>query len=92
MKDGDRRNGSPGTGAAVMMRLLVSGYLIYLGVDLIRDRISGLSTLPAGTAWASGALFIGAGLLFGALSWRNRNSGGRKPGNTPDEPSDNDDK
>jgi len=87
MTDKDRQNPDPRAGTAAVLRFLVAGYLVYLGADLIRDRLLGASSLAAGTAWLCGALFIIAGLLFGVFTWR-RWRAGAPSGNAPDDPSD----
>ena len=79
MTDRDRRNPDPRTGTAAVLRILVAGYLVYLGADLIRDRLLGLSSLAPALAWACGAVFIAAGLLFGWFTWRRYRAGSSAP-------------
>lgn len=52
------------------LRVVVAGYLIYLGGSLIYDMIRGRSTLSPFAACALGLLFIAAGVVFGLYSWR----------------------
>ena len=84
MTNGDRQNEVSRAGAAALLRAAVAGYLLYLGVDLIRERLLGTSTLPAAAAWLCGAAFITAGVLFGWYTWRRYRSRGDADG----EPSD----
>ena len=87
MTDRDRRNTDPRAGTAALLRILVAGYLVYLGADLIRDRLLGASTLAAGTARVCGVLFIAAGVLFGVFTWRRWRAGGPS-GDNSDDPAD----
>lgn len=74
------------------LRLAVSAYLIYLGVDILRDYLSGASTLPPGSAWGFGTGFIVAGVCFAVYSFiryrretEAENAKGEETGKTPDE-------
>ena len=56
-------------GSTAALRALVAGYLVYLGVTLIRNLLNGSSPLPTAAAWCAGIVFIGGGvaLCSGAL-------------------------
>ena len=53
-----------------LLRALVAAYLIYLGVTMILDRISGRSGMPLWLAWACGVFFVLAGAVFGCYTWK----------------------
>jgi len=54
----------------VLLRLVVSGYLAYLGVSMMWDQIRESSTLLPWLAWVAGPVFLIGGLVFGIYSWR----------------------
>ena len=53
-----------------VLRAVVAAYLAYLGFDLLRDRIRGISTLSPVFAWTAGLGFIAAALAFGLYTWK----------------------
>lgn len=53
-----------------LLRALVAGYLIYLGVTMILDRIAGRSEMPLWLSWTCGLLFVLAGVFFGWYTWK----------------------
>ena len=60
-------------GSTAALRALVAGYLVYLGVTLIRNLLNGSSPLPTAAAWCAGIVFIGGGVGFAVyafLRWR----------------------
>ncbi len=77
---------------AFTMRIILAGYLLYLGVDVIRDHLLGRSTLSAPIAWVSGVLFIAAAVIYGHYIWRDRQarSGWTKGTAAPDDTSGDD--
>ena len=79
-------NGSGNRGASpagmALLRAAVAGYLIYLGVTLIRDRLNGKSAMAPWLAWACGTVFVLAGAAFGWFAWRRyRADTADRPGN-----------
>ena len=72
-----RRHARAGSTAA--LRALVAGYLVYLGVMLIRNLLGGDSPLPAAAAWCVGVLFIGGGLGFAVYAFFRWRSDSRPP-------------
>ena len=88
-KDAASKNRS---GNFFALRLAVSAYLVYLGFDILRDYLSGVSTLPIVSAWGFGVGFMVAGLgfaLYSFLRYRREtaaeNAKGEETGKTPDE-------
>lgn len=60
-------------GTRAVLRVVVSGYLAYLGYTLIRNFLRGDSALPPAAAWGAGLVFITAGLgfaIYTLLGWR----------------------
>ena len=53
-----------------VLRVLVAGYLAWLGFSLIRDCLRGASTLSPAFAWTAGLVFIAAALAFAFYIWR----------------------
>ena len=86
MTNSDRNNGAPRSETAAILRFLVAGYLFYLGVSLIRDRLTGRSTLPGALVWVCGAAFIAAGILFAWFTWRRYRAGRTEPPAEDDAP------
>ena len=52
------------------LRALVAAYLIYLGISLIYDHLSGRSSLSPVFVWLTGLFFILAGICFGFYIWK----------------------
>ena len=80
------------TGNFFALRLAVSAYLVYLGFDILRDFLSGASTLPTFSAWGFGVGFMVAGVGFAAYSFLRyrrekeaEDAKGEETGKTPDE-------
>ncbi len=48
-----------------LLRALVAGYVIYLGVTMILDRIAGRSEMPLWLSWTCGVFFVLVGAGFG---------------------------
>ena len=53
-----------------LLRALAAGYLIYLGVTMILDRITGRSEMPLWLSWTCGVIFVLAGAVFGWYAWK----------------------
>ena len=73
MRDPDTQYDTAKRSAAAniaVLRAAVAAYLIYLGYTLIRDAITGVSTMAPALAWAAGLLFIAAAAVFGLYTWR----------------------
>ena len=67
------RNGSGNRGSEsgmALVRAVVAGYLIYLGVSIVRDRLAGKSAMAPWLAWGCGVLFVTAGAVFGWFTWK----------------------
>ena len=72
------------TGMSVL-RAAAAGYLIYLGITLISDHLSGKSTMAPWLAWCFGVLFVFAGAVFLWYSWkRYRQEMAEQPGASED--------
>ena len=76
-----------------ILRAAVAGYIIYLGVSLIRDQLTGGSTLAPWFSWVCGVLFVLAGPGFIWYSWKQyRAATAKKPEapleSTAEEPSE----
>ena len=54
----------PNPNTRIMVGVIVSGYLMYLGYSLIKGYMQGEGGIPAWTAILFGLLFIGAGLGY----------------------------
>ena len=57
-------------GNIASLRAVVAGYLIYLGVSLVRDRLTGKSDMALWLAWVCCAVFVIAGAAFGWYTWK----------------------
>ena len=53
-----------------LLRALAAGYLLYLGVTMILDRIAGRSEMPLWLSWTCGVIFVLAGAVFGWYTWK----------------------
>ena len=76
-----------------ILRVVVSGYLVYLGASMIRERLNGSSTLPVWAVWVLGLVFILAGLGFGVYSWKQYRAASQQSGEEgkpAEEPTDGD--
>ena len=67
-EDDAARKSRAGNRAA--LRLAVAVYLLYLGYSILRDMLTGISSLSPVLGWTAGAAFIVCGLLFGRYSWK----------------------
>lgn len=52
------------------LRAVVAVYLMYLGVSLVRDRLTGTSDMALWLAWLCGIFFVLAGAAFGWFTWK----------------------
>lgn len=57
-------------GTAATARAAVAGYVIWLGVKIIRGVIAGDTTMPPALGWIAGIVFIAAALAFGVYIWK----------------------
>lgn len=57
-------------GTALVLRLLVSGYIVRLGWQVLSGSIAGESPIPDWASWAIFAFFVGAALFFAVFSLR----------------------
>ena len=78
--------GTPG--GMAMLRAAVAAYLIYLGFSLIRDMLSGASTMSPTMAWLCGMFFMLVGVVFALYAWRRFRSETvpSQPEDDPDDP------
>lgn len=67
-EDDAARKSRAGNRAA--LRLAVAAYLLYLGYSILRDMLTGISSLSPVLGWTAGMAFIVCGLLFGWYSWK----------------------
>ncbi len=58
-------------GATLSLRILASGYLIYLAWTIARDLLNGTSTLPKVPGWLAAVLFAAVGVSFALYAWRS---------------------
>ena len=73
MDEKEKRPSTSGKNRAVnffTLRLLVAGYLAWLGFDLLRGFLTGASALSPAAAWGCGVGFMAAGLGFAVYSIR----------------------
>ncbi len=70
MDDNNKPDMRGGMAGMMVMRVVVCGYLIYLGASLIVEHLRGESTMEPWMVWACGALFVVGGLGFGWYSWK----------------------
>ena len=75
MTNPDRKSSDSRAGMTAALRLVAAGYLMYLGYELIRDHLRGVSSLSPALAWLCGIVFLTAGLLFGWYSWQRYRAG-----------------
>ncbi len=53
-----------------VLRLLVSGYLVYLAWNILTGALKGESTIPLWASWLIFAFFVGAALTFCVIAWK----------------------
>ena len=89
--DGNKKEsaaaGKYNAGSFFALRLAVAAYLGYLGFDLLRDHLAGVSTLSAAASWGFGVGFMAAALAFGVYSvlrYRRENTAARAGGESPE--------
>ena len=73
MNDNKTERSSVNPGKAVNMaglRAVVAGYLLYLGISVLRGQMKGETTLSPLVGWGAGILFIVFALAFGWYTWR----------------------
>ena len=70
-----------------VVRAVVAGYLVYLGISLLRGTTDGGTAMPLRLKWFFSLLFIVAGLLFAVYTWRRW----RKFSVRPEKPETNED-
>lgn len=55
-------------GTSLVLRLVVSGYIVRLGWRILSGSLAGESPIPGWGSWAIFALFVGAALFFAVFS------------------------
>ena len=73
-------------GTIATLRAVVAGYLVYLGVSLVRDRINGVSDMALWLAWLCGVVFVIAGIAFGWYTWKRWRKDTSEADNKTEEP------
>ena len=53
-----------------VLRAVIAGYLVYLGVTILRDQLAQAGELPPVLGWTAGLLFAAGGAIFARFSWR----------------------
>ena len=68
------------------LRAVVAAYLVYLGGSMIADYFRGKATVSPILIWASGLVFIAAGLGFGYFIWKQWKAESAAAASAEDEP------